>query len=83
LTSCLFNINHLSFEDNFPAHACHDIYFSLFPYNYYFTIFLIYISGTNIYRLIQWVFPYWPGYHPETPIWVEDDNQANMEMPMY
>ena len=37
--------------------------------------------------------PYWPGYHPSThigtrlrlgPIWgSQDDNQANMEMPMY
>ena len=40
-----------------------------------------------------WAFPYWPDYHPETyigprlrfgPIWgSRDDNQANMEMPMY
>ena len=30
-------------------------------------------------------FPYWPGYHPETPILARDavDNQANMEMPMH
>ena len=47
-------------------------------------------------QIITWVFPYWPGYHPETPIlareevrslgpiWVSrNDNQANMEMPMY
>jgi hypothetical protein len=36
-----------------------------------------------------WAFPYWPGYHPETPILARDgvkvqygsrdDNQANME----
>jgi hypothetical protein len=41
----------------------------------------------------QWAFPYWPGYHPETPILARDavgghhgsrdDSQANMEMPMY
>jgi hypothetical protein len=40
-----------------------------------------------------WAFPYWPGYHPETPILArdavegqygsKDDNQVNMEMPMY
>jgi hypothetical protein len=40
-----------------------------------------------------WAFPYWHGYHPETPILARDavecqygsrdDNQANMEMPMY
>jgi hypothetical protein len=40
-----------------------------------------------------WAFPYWPGYHPETPILARDgvegqygprdDNQANMEMSMY
>jgi hypothetical protein len=51
------------------------------------------------YRLVQyiqintWAFPYWPGYHPETPILARDgvegqyesrdDNQANMAMPMY
>ena len=38
-------------------------------------------------------FPYWTGYHPETPILARDevegqygsrdDNQANMEMPIY
>ena len=40
-----------------------------------------------------WAFPYWPGYYPSIhivprlrlgPIWgSRDDNQANMEMPMY
>jgi hypothetical protein len=44
-------------------------------------------------HVITWAFPYWPGYHPETPILAQDtvdgqygprdDNQANMEMPMY
>ena len=38
-----------------------------------------------------WAFPYWPGFHPQTPILARDgvdgqcgsrdDNQANMEMP--
>jgi hypothetical protein len=48
----------------------------------------------RIYKQINtWAFPYWPGYHHETPIlaWDEvegkygsrDGNQANMEMPMY
>jgi hypothetical protein len=42
---------------------------------------------------IKGAFPYWPGYHPETPILTRDavegqygsrdDNQANMAMPMY
>ena len=22
-------------------------------------------------QINTWAFPYWPGYHPETPIWVE------------
>ena len=59
----------------------------------------IFIGGQctySIYKYIQintWAFPYWPGYHPETPILARDgvecqygsrdDNQANMEMPMY
>jgi hypothetical protein len=40
-----------------------------------------------------WAFPYWPGYYPETLILARDgvecqygsrdNNQANMEMPMY
>jgi hypothetical protein len=38
-------------------------------------------------QINTWAFPYWPGYHPETPILARDksrgDNQANMEMPMY
>ena len=44
-------------------------------------------------QINKWAFPYWPGYHPETPILARDavegqygsrdDNQANMEMPMY
>ena len=44
-------------------------------------------------QINTWAFPYWPGYHSENPILdrdgVEgqyasrDDNQANMEMPMY
>jgi hypothetical protein len=44
-------------------------------------------------QINTWAFPYWPGYHPETPMLVRDavegqygsrnDNQANMEMPMY
>ena len=51
-------------------------------------------SGDIKYLQINtWAFPYWPGYHPETPILAidavegqygsRDDNQANMEMPMY
>jgi hypothetical protein len=44
-------------------------------------------------QINTWAFPYWPGYHTETPILARDgvegqygsrdDNQANMEMPMY
>ena len=35
-------------------------------------------------QINTWAFPYWPGYHPETPIYgSRDDNQANMEMPLY
>ena len=33
-----------------------------------------YLPSNIIYIYIQintWAFPYWPGYHPETPIWVE------------
>jgi hypothetical protein len=55
-----------------------------------------YWMTTNIYiiylQINTWAFPYWPGYHPETPIlaldyvsgqyWSTDDNQVNMEMPI-
>jgi hypothetical protein len=44
-------------------------------------------------QINTWAFPYWPGYHPETPILTRDavegqygsrdDNQANIEMPTY
>ena len=44
-------------------------------------------------QINTWAFLYWPGYHPETPILARDavegqygsrdDNQANMEVPMY
>jgi hypothetical protein len=35
-------------------------------------------------QINTWAFPYWPGYHPEIPIYgSRDENQANMEMPMY
>ena len=44
-------------------------------------------------QINTWASPYWPGYNPETPILARDgvegqygsrdDNQANMEMPMY
>jgi hypothetical protein len=42
-------------------------------------------------QINTWAFPYWPGYHPETPILArdgvqyrfQDDNQANMEMPKH
>jgi hypothetical protein len=44
-------------------------------------------------QINTWAFPYWPGYHPETPILARDSvedqygsrdyNQANMEMLMY
>ena len=44
-------------------------------------------------QINTWAFPYWPGYHPEISILARDgvegqygsrdDNQANMEMPMY
>jgi hypothetical protein len=47
----------------------------------------------NKIQINTWAFPYWPGYHPETPILARDgveghygsrdNNQANMEMPMY
>ena len=52
-----------------------------------------YVINDNKYRLIHGHFHIWPGYHPETPILARDsvsgqygsrdDNQANMEMPMY
>jgi hypothetical protein len=54
------------------------------------------LSPTLSRKYIQintWAFPYWPGYYPETPILARDEvedqygsrdnNQANMEMPMY
>ena len=44
-------------------------------------------------QINTWAFPYWSGYHSETRIMARDgverqygsrdDNQANMEMPMY
>ena len=53
----------------------------------------------DLIQINTWAFPHWPGYHPETPILARDgvetrdgvegqygsrdDNQANMEMPMY
>jgi hypothetical protein len=50
--------------------------------------FEIYLLQIN-----TWALPYWPVYHPETPILARDavegqygsrdDNQDNMEMPMY
>jgi hypothetical protein len=50
----------------------------------------IYIQYLQINTL---AFPYWPGYHPETPILApdtvegqygsRDDNQANIEMPIW
>ena len=50
-------------------------------------------NGTYYLQINTWAFPYWPSYHPETPILARDtvegqygsreDNQANMEMPMY
>jgi hypothetical protein len=49
------------------------------------------LSNPNNYSV--WAFPYWPDYHPETLILAQDavegqygsrdDNQVNMEMPMY
>ena len=53
----------------------------------------LYIVNVIYLQINTWAFPYWPGYHPETPILARDavegqygsrdDNQANMEMPMY
>ena len=44
-------------------------------------------------QINTWAFPYWPGCHPEPLILARDgvegqygsrdDNQANMEMPIY
>ena len=28
-------------------------------------------DGLEYLQINTWAFPYWPGYHPETPIWVE------------
>jgi hypothetical protein len=65
---------------------------SFFPVGLFIYIIVTDMPG-NIYRLIHGAFPYWPGYHPETPILARDavegqylsrdDNQANMEIPMY
>ena len=54
---------------------------------------IILIGPGQYIQINTWAFPYWPGYHPETPILARngvegqygsrDDNQANMEMPMY
>jgi hypothetical protein len=56
------------------------------------------IFRKRMYKLLSskintWAFPYWSGYHSKTPILARDavegqyesrdDNQANMEMPMY
>jgi hypothetical protein len=51
----------------------------------------LYIVNVIYLQINTWAFPYWPGYHPETPILARDavegqygsrdDNQANMEMP--
>jgi hypothetical protein len=53
---------------------------------------MIYCSGQYL-KINSFAFPYWPSYHPETPILAQDavevqygsrdDNQANMAMPMY
>ena len=57
----------------------------------------IHVHSTYIHNqyihINTWAFPYWPGCHPKTPILAQDgvedqyrsrnDNQANMEMPMY
>jgi hypothetical protein len=52
-----------------------------------FFLLLVYL------QINTWAFPYWPDYHPETLILAQDavegqygsrdDNQVNMEMPMY
>ena len=54
---------------------------------------IILIGPGQYIQINTWAFPYWPGYHPETPILARngvegqygsrDDHQANMEMPMY
>jgi hypothetical protein len=54
------------------------------------------VNSFKMMKYIQintWAFPYWLGYHPETPMLArdgvegqyrsKDDKQANMEMPMY
>jgi len=59
-------------------------------------VYLLYINNWLLEQYLQintWAFPYWPSYHPETPILARDavegqygsrdDNQANMEIPMY
>jgi hypothetical protein len=53
---------------------------------------LQYFVFSKYLQINTWAFPYWHGYHPETPILARyavegqygsrDDNQANMEMPM-
>ena len=65
---------------------------SFFPVSLFIYI-IVTDMQSNIYRLIHGAFPYWPGYHPETPILARDavegqyvsrdDNHANMGMPMY
>jgi hypothetical protein len=40
------------------------------------------LTGQYI-QINTWVFPYRPGYHPEIQYASSDDNQPNMEMPMY
>ena len=60
---------------------------------YFFGNIGLLVHNEQYIQINTWAFPYWPDYHPETPILARDgvegqygsrdDNQANMEMPMY
>ena len=35
-------------------------------------------SHSQYIQINTWAFPYWPGYHPETPYWPETESRFNM-----
>ena len=82
-----------------------NVLYNIYTFKSPFFLSSLFVLKCNYYKYIitwwcmeyiqinTWAFPYWPVYHPETPIlardeiegqyWSKDDNQANMEMPMY
>jgi hypothetical protein len=42
-----------------------------------FSLSLLIAPGQYL-QINTWAFPYWSGYHPETPYWPETQSRANM-----